>query len=198
MSAKLYKRGAVLLLVGGIVLLTAGCVSSLGGWHGSPESVSGPSAGRYPLANETLKRMESADPSLKSFVNNAYGYAVFPTVGKGGIGIGGAYGEGGLFHGGVMTARCRLYQATIGFQLGGQSYSELIFFKDKEKYIAFKNGQFAFAGQASAVAVTAGAAANAAYNGGVAVFTLTKAGLMYEASIGGQKFSCTATKAKSR
>jgi lipid-binding SYLF domain-containing protein len=119
---------------------------------------------------------------------------VFPSVGKGAIGVGGAHGSGELIVGGKAIGKCTLTQVTVGFQLGGQSYSEVIFFEQQNTIEGFKNGDFSFAAQASAVAVTAGASANAAYRNGVAVFTRAKGGLMYEASIGGQKFSFDAYK----
>ena len=124
-----------------------------------------------------------------AFRAKAYGYAVFPTVGKGGIGIGGAYGTGRVYERGRYIGRSNLAQLTIGFQLGGQAYSEIIFFRDKAALDDFTNGNFELGAQASAVAATAGASADADYSDGVAVFTMAKGGLMYEASIGGQKFS---------
>ncbi|MGD2118288.1 MAG: YSC84-related protein [Chromatiales bacterium] len=140
-------------------------------------------------AAEAIRKFKNNDPSLKSFFNQASGYVVFPTVGKGGIGIGGAYGEGVVYAGGQVIGYSSLKQVTIGFQLGGQAYSELIFFKDKATLDRFKSEKVEFDAQLSAVAATAGAAANADYSSGVAVFTLTKGGLMYEASVGGQHFS---------
>lgn len=140
---------------------------------------------------ETIANFKNADPGLQVFFDKAYGYAVFPTVGKGGIGIGGAYGKGEVYEKGVMIGTTSLTQVTIGFQLGGQAYSEIIFFKDKATLDDFKTGNFEFSAQASAVAATSGASADADYSNGVAVFTLAKGGLMYEASIGGQKFSFT-------
>ncbi|HED16527.1 MAG TPA: hypothetical protein ENI64_06940 [Gammaproteobacteria bacterium] len=138
---------------------------------------------------ETTARFKNKDPSLKTYFKKAYGYAVFPTVGKGGIGIGGAYGSGEVFKKGRLIGKTSISQLTIGFQLGGQAYSELIFFKDKRTLEDFTSGNFEFDAQVSAVAVTAGASADADYNNGVAIFTIAKGGLMYEASIGGQKFS---------
>lgn len=138
---------------------------------------------------ETIANFKAKDPKLKVFFDQAYGYAVFPTVGKGGIGIGGAYGKGKVYRQGTYIGNTSLTQVTIGFQLGGQAYSELIFFKDKAALNRFTEGNFELGAQASAVAVTAGAAANADYSDGVAIFTMAKGGLMYEASVGGQKFS---------
>lgn len=129
------------------------------------------------------------DPGLKKFFDEAAGYAIFPTVGKGAIGIGGAYGKGELYEGGHLVGYCDLTQASIGLALGGQAYTELIFFETRTALDSFKSGNFAFAAQASAVALKSGISANAKYTDGVAVFTMSEAGLMYEASIGGQKFS---------
>lgn len=172
------------------------CTSSVGGWKGGQSGGTAQPAGNYPLAQQTIDRMTSVDPSLKNFLQNAYGYAVFPTVSKGGFVVGGAYGEGGAFHANQMVAKCSLAQGTIGAQLGGQAYSEVIFFQDQPHFDNFVDGHFTFDAQASAVAVTAGAAANAAYSHGVAVFSLPKGGLMYEASVGGQKFTCHKVAAK--
>ncbi len=129
------------------------------------------------------------DPGLKRFFDAAYAWAIFPHVGKGGIGIGGAYGSGLVYRKGKVIGRAKLFQATIGFQLGGQVFAELIFFKDKAALDRFKSEQLEFSAEASAVAITAGASAKADYSNGVAVFTMTKGGLMYEASIGGQSFT---------
>ena len=132
-------------------------------------------------------------PGVQPFFENAYGYAVFPTVGKGGIGIGGAYGKGRVYRGGVVTGTTSLTKATIGFQFGGEAFSEIIFFQDKRAYDEFTRGNFEFDAAASAVAILSGAQAN--YTKGMAVFVHTKDGLMYEApareaqAIGGQKFS---------
>jgi lipid-binding SYLF domain-containing protein len=138
---------------------------------------------------EAISNFKNKDPKMKVFFNKAYGYAIFPTVGKGGIGIGGAYGTGEVYKKGRLIGTTSLTQITIGFQLGGQAYSEIIFFKDRKTLDHFTSGNFEFNAQASAVAVTAGASADADYNNGVAIFTLAKGGLMYEASVGGQKFS---------
>lgn len=143
----------------------------------------------------------------RSFFNNAYGYAVFPSIGKGGIGIGGSYGEGKVYRQGRSTGQVKMGQVTIGFQLGGQVFSQIIFLQDKRAYDEFTSGSFEFGAQASAVALTLGTSAQAGTSGtgaaagskqaeahyvsGYAVFTLAKGGLMYEASIGGQKFSYT-------
>ena len=128
------------------------------------------------------------DPELVKWFDEAYAYAVFPKVGKGGIGIGGAHGKGIVIRGDTTVANTSLSQLTIGFQLGGQVYSEFVLFKDKTAFDHFARGNFEMGAQVSAVAVTLGASADANYDGGVAVFTIAEGGLMYEATVGGQKF----------
>jgi len=140
-------------------------------------------------AAATLKAFRASDPQMQRFFDSAYAYAVFPTVGKGAMGIGGAYGEGLVYRGGKPIARTSLTQVTVGLQLGGQAYHEIIFFRDREAFERFRTGRLKLAAQLSAVAATAGASADASYEQGVAVFTLARGGLMYEASVGGQSFS---------
>lgn len=140
-------------------------------------------------AKRTLETAERSDPSMGAVLRQAEGYAVFPTIAKGAVGVGGAYGNGVLFEKGVAVGFCDVSQATIGFQLGGQAYSEIIAFQTREALNNFKSGNFAFDAQATAVALRSGVGTNAKYDHGVAVFTMNESGLMYEASIGGQKFS---------
>ncbi len=128
------------------------------------------------------------DPEMQEWFDTAYGYAVFPNVGKGGLGIGAAHGNGLVFRGGNVVGTSELKAVTVGLQAGGQSFVEVIFFKDKTAFDDFTRGNYEFGAQVSAVALTAGASADLAYNGGVAVMTMAKGGLMYEASVGGQKF----------
>jgi lipid-binding SYLF domain-containing protein len=139
-------------------------------------------------AEATIEAFLLADPGLERFFAHGVGYAVFPSVGKGGLGVGGAFGRGVLFEHGQPTGRSTLTQVTVGAQLGGQSYSEIVVFENAEALASFKKGQLAMAAQVSAVIASSGASANAKYTQGVAVFTLPKAGLMAEASVGGQKF----------
>ena len=127
--------------------------------------------------------------SLKTYFKKARGYAVFPNVGKGGFGIGGARGKGEVFEREDVIGSTTLTQVSVGFQLGGQAFSQIIFFKDKKALERFTEGNFEFGASASAVLISEGANASADYSDGVAVFTFSKGGLMYEASIGGQKFS---------
>jgi len=130
-----------------------------------------------------------ADAGLEKLFTSSAGFAVFPTVAKGALGVGAAHGKGVVFQNNVIVADTGLTQVTIGLQLGGQSYSEIIFFETPEALGRFKEGQFVLSAQVSAVAIAEGVAANAKYVDGVAVFTIPKGGLMYEASVGGQKFS---------
>ncbi len=148
-----------------------------------------------------------------TFFDNSYGYAVFPTIGKGGIGIGGAHGSGGVYAQGKKMGTSKMTQITIGFQLGGQAFSQIIFFENKNAFDSFTSGNFEFSAQASAVAITAGVSAEAntgggtstgvsggrndastshgGYRKGMAIFTIAKGGLMWEAALGGQKYSYT-------
>ena len=128
-------------------------------------------------------------PELKPFFKKANGYAVFPNVAKAGVGIGGAIGEGEVFQNNKVIGSTTLKQLSIGFQLGGQAFSQIIFFKEKRDTKRFMEGNFEFGAQASAVLIDKGASIESAYSDGIAVFTIAKGGLMYEARIGGQKFS---------
>ncbi len=143
-------------------------------------------------AQVALAEFKEKDPKVQKFIDQSAGYLVIPTVGKGGLGIGGARGKGVLYEGGAVTAVVTLTQVTFGFQAGGQAYSEFIFFEDAATLTNFKRGNYELGAQASAVAITAGASADAEFNGGMAIFTQAKGGLMYEASVGGQKFKVEA------
>lgn len=139
-------------------------------------------------ARATISTFKKKDANIEKFFSSAAGYAVFPTIAKGAFVVGGAGGDGVLFVSGQPVGRSSMGQASVGLQLGGQTYSEIIFFENASTLSEFKKGNFALAAQASAVALSAGAAATANYENGVAIFTATKTGLMYEASVGGQKF----------
>jgi lipid-binding SYLF domain-containing protein len=158
--------------------------------------------------SDTANLFRNAGQSA-DFFKTAYGYAVFPTIGKGGAGIGGAFGKGCVIAKGKQVGDTSMTQLSIGFQLGGQGYSEIIFFQDERAYQEFTGGNFEFGADATAVAITLGASAKAsstgasagasatkheaatagAYHKGMATFTIVKGGLMYEAAIAGQKFS---------
>ncbi len=140
-------------------------------------------------ADRTVNQFKAAEPKLHKFFEKAYGYAVFPTVSKAGFVLGGAYGEGYVYRKDGFIGNSTLTQVTVGFQIGGQAYSEIIFFKDKVALDRFISDDFEIGAQASAVLLGEGVSADVDYSDGVAVFTITKGGLMYEAAIGGQKFS---------
>ena len=137
---------------------------------------------------KAILQVKKDDPSIEKFFDESAGYAVFPNVGKGGIGIGGAHGKGLVITNDKVVGKTSLTQVTVGLQLGGQVYAEFIFFRDETALGHFQRGNFELNAQASAVAVTAGASADADYDKGVAIFTNVGGGLMYEASVGGQKF----------
>ncbi len=138
--------------------------------------------------NEAIVEFKKTDADITRFFEASYGYAVFPSIGKGAIGIGGAAGKGLVFKNGTVQGGSKMKQVTIGFQFGGKSYGEVIFFETADAYNRFIDNKFQFAAQASAVALKSGISVDAKYTDGVAVFTLANGGLMYEASIGGQKF----------
>lgn len=141
------------------------------------------------MAKQTIKDFLAVDPTLKTFIDNAYGYAVFPEVTKGAVGVGGAHGRGVVYRDDRVVGYATLTQGTIGAQLGGQKYQEIIFFENQAAFDNFTAGTTELSAQASAVAASQGASADADYAEGVAVFTLPIGGLMFEASVGGQKFS---------
>jgi lipid-binding SYLF domain-containing protein len=149
-------------------------------------------------------------PACQPYFKKAYGYAMFPTIGQGAFGIGVAQGDGQVYRGGKVTGYTSMTQISIGFQLGGQAYSQIIFFEDKRAYDEFTHGNFEFDASASAVAITSGAQASAGTTGstagasagpatgkqattsyykGTSIFVHTKGGLMFKAAVGGQKFS---------
>lgn len=173
---------AGLIIVGLVFSLAAAACSTAPATEGGKADI-------RDSASLALTTAQRNDPSLTPILQAAKAYAVFPTVGKGAVGIGGAYGKGVLYEGGAVTGYCDLTQASIGFQLGGQAYTEIIAFSTTDAVNKFKTGNFAFDAQATAVALKSGSGANAKYSSGVAVFTMGEAGLMYEASVGGQKFS---------
>ncbi len=151
-----------------------------------------------------------------SFFSNSYGYAVFPNIAKGGLGVGAAHGKGRVYTGGKYVGDTSMSQVSVGLQAGGQAFSEIIFFEDQKTFEEFSSGNFAFSADAGAVVITASASGSASttgttgtastgkkdadtvgkYRKGTAVFTIAKGGLMYEATIAGQKFKYTAAGAK--
>ena len=139
-------------------------------------------------SKEAKQSFIDTDKDMNNFFNSSYGYVIFPNVGKGGLGVGGAGGKGAVYQQGKLVGMAKLTQVSIGFQAGGQSFREVIFFEHKKEFERFTDNKIEFSAQVSAVAAAAGASADAKYVEGVAVFTMAKGGLMYQASVGGQKF----------
>ena len=137
---------------------------------------------------EALKKFKRIG-RLKPYFKEAAGFAVFPNIAKAGLGLGGARGSGEVFEDGKVIGSTTVTQLSFGFQLGGQAFSQIIFFQNKRDLDRFTDGNFEFGASASAALITEGANASVDYNNGVAVMTFSKGGLMYEASIGGQKFT---------
>jgi lipid-binding SYLF domain-containing protein len=140
-------------------------------------------------ATSTLQQMRAEDPALGELVRRGYGYALFPKVTKGGLGVGGAYGRGVVYEQGRHVGYSDLSQASVGLQAGGQTFSELLVFESKDALDQFKAGQYNFAADASAVVMESGAATNASFIDGVAVIVRPIGGAMVEATLGGQKFA---------
>lgn len=162
--------------------------------------------------SQAIKAFSNAGESGR-FFKTAYGYAVFPTIGKGGFVIGGAYGEGKVFVGSRHVGNSTLTQLSLGAQWGGQAYSQIVFFEHEQAFNDFTSGSFELSAMASAVAITAGASAEAStaggtsagvsggrndaatvsggYRKGMAIFTIATGGLMFQAAVGGQQFSYT-------
>jgi lipid-binding SYLF domain-containing protein len=179
------------------IVFLAGLIGLTSAFAGKKEELS------VEITVETFKESGRVAP----FFEDAAGYAVFPTIGKGGIGIGGSHGKGRVYKGDKHIGDVSMTQVTIGFQFGGQAFSQIIFFEDEDALNEFISGNFEFGAQVSAVAITVGVEASAStagssagastpsssthaadYKQGMAVFTYAKGGLMYEASVGGQKF----------
>jgi lipid-binding SYLF domain-containing protein len=143
-------------------------------------------------ARSTAALYKQKDPGIEEFFRSSAGYVVFPSVGKGGLGIGAARGTGILFQGNAPIGKVTMSQVSIGAQAGGQEFSQVIFYQTQDRVTELKGGKAQLAGNLSAVALNKGAAATTKFTNGVAVFTATKGGLMLEASVGGQKFSYAA------
>jgi len=142
-------------------------------------------------AQHTMDLYRKADPGIDEFFRRSVGYVVFPGIGKGGLGIGGAHGNGVLFERGAPVGKVTMNQVTIGAQAGGQEFSQIVFFEVPKALNDLKASKASLSADASAVAINTGAAAKARFKNGVAVFTATKGGLMFEASVGGQKLKFT-------
>jgi len=146
---------------------------------------------------DTAQMFRTSGQRMQRLLDTAYGYAVFPSVGKGGVGIGAAEGRGQVFEKGVMIGTAKLTQATVGAQLGAQSYSEVIFFESPKALDDFRDGKTALSADLSGAIAADGAGTEAKYQHGVLVYTMQRSGLMFEASIGGQHFTFTPVSAGS-
>ncbi|MGD1019469.1 MAG: hypothetical protein ABSA12_09135 [Verrucomicrobiia bacterium] len=152
------------------------------------------SAGEQTLddqVKDAIRLFKSDSTNIAKLFDTAYGYAVLPSVGKGAVGIGAAAGDGQVYEQGKLIGTCRMSQFTIGAQLGGQEYAEVIFFETKTALDGLKVSEWAMSAGVNAVAAAESASADAKYKNGVLVFTIAKGGLMFEASVGGQKFHFT-------
>jgi lipid-binding SYLF domain-containing protein len=178
------RKGAIYGLVT-IWLIAVLGMSAWAGWDPMREQK------EKAAVEETITKFKQADSSMKVFFEKANGYVVFPGIGKGGFIVGGGHGDGWVYEKGRHIGRASMTQLTVGAQIGGQSYREIIFFGDKKTLDDFKKGNWELSAQASAIMVKEGASKDASYDHGVAVFTMPKKGAMAEASVGGQKFKYT-------
>jgi lipid-binding SYLF domain-containing protein len=141
-----------------------------------------------------IEKVKNTGPEFKKLFDNAVGWAVFPSIGKAGIGVGGAAGNGRVYRKGEFIGTSTMTQVSVGFQLGGQVYSEIIFFQDDNTLNKFKGGKFELGANVSAVLVKEGVAETIGFKDGTIVLVLPREGLMYEATISGQKFTFKAKK----
>ncbi len=172
------------------LILTAGCV--LGGCQSVPDTQEGRDALRerdVPKAETALKLMLDKDSSIQGVIEDAYGYAIFPSVASGALIVGGDGGDGVVFKQGQPWGHAKLASGSIGLQIGGETYTELVVLKTEGAFENFTGGQFKFAAGVSATAVESGAALNAKFNKGMAVLVMTNGGLMARAAVGGQNFT---------
>ena len=165
-----------------LMLLVTSCV-------GPPSSGSSKRAELHTGVNRTVNTFKSRDPSISKFFGSSAGYAVYPSVGKGGLIFAGAHGDGEVFEGGKLIGTSAISKGSVGLQAGGQVFEQIVFFKDRYAMNRFKNGTLAFDAGVSAVIVETGGAAKLSYRSGVAVFVRSRAGAMVEASVGGQVLS---------
>jgi len=177
MMKKVHLMRALLIALAAVTMIFG---TARAGWDPSDEQ----------NAERTIARLKEADPSLDRFFSKAYGYAVFSDIYKGGFMLlGGGHGKGVVYEQGQSIGHSSITMLNVGPQLGGQSFSEIIFFKDQAALADFIKGNYELSAQIAVVIVKAGMATNTDYSNGVAVFVMPNAGLMGELTIGGQKFS---------
>jgi lipid-binding SYLF domain-containing protein len=182
------EAGGVMIWTMGMALVLTVVAGLLGSCATAPASREDKAA-LVAEATARLQQMSTEDSELGALVKRSHGYSMFPNVGKGGLGVGGAYGRGVVYERGRHIGYCDVTQATLGLQAGGQSFSELLLFEDQAALDRFKAGQFGLAADASAVVMKSGSAASANFVNGVAVVVQPLGGAMFEASIGGQQFT---------
>lgn len=177
---KIFQLQLLTFVIAAMLMIVGGCSTA-------PATSPGKAA-LESQAEATLMLAKGNDATFQGLLDKSMGYAVFPDVGKGAVGLGGAYGKGVLYEKGKVVGYTDLTQATLGVQLGGQSYAEILVFNTHDALTMFKARDITFDAQASAVAIESGSSANAKFRNGIAVFTMGESGLMYEASVGGQRF----------
>ncbi len=187
-SRKVRTSGMAVLLAAIGAIGAAGCATS-------PPATGAQRSALQEEAEAALEAMEAKDPSLAPIVKGAYGYAIFPSIAQGGLVVGGATGRGVAYQKGRMVGYVELNQASIGAQLGGQTFSELLVFEDPSAFAKLQSGDFTFGADASAVAITAGAGSTARFDDGVAAFVMPESGLMANLSLNGQKLDYTPAEA---
>lgn len=180
-------RASLVCLLAALALSTACAGSSRDANH--PHTAT---AERVPAVNETIAAFRAKDPGIDRLLAQSAGYVVVPTVGEGAYVVGGGYGVGEAFEAGAYAGRVTVTDLSVGAQVGGQSYSQLVFFEDADDFQRLKDDTFEFGAEVTAIAVERGAAKNAAFEDGVAAFILPKRGLMASASVSGQHLSLEA------
>lgn len=184
------KLSGVHFVFGALLLCAA--VPACGGSKKDSNTAAAPE--RVEGIQDTVTLFKQKDSTIGQLFSTSAGYVVLPTVGKGGLIVGGAHGAGEAFEGGGYVGRVNLSEVSIGAQVGGQSYSQVVFFETPAAFKKLKENTFAFAAEVSAIGVDQGVAKNAKFKDGVATFVIPKQGLMAAAAVGGQKLSFEAAK----
>lgn len=178
--------GIMTLLAGSALVGLSGCKSNEANSNGG-----GGKPSLHEAVQETMDLAKARDPGIARWFETAHGYAVFPGIGAGGFILGGGYGSGEVYSGGMLIGTAKVTQLNVGATFGGQVTRQIIFFKDSYALNNFKQSKFEFDAAASAVALQTGAAASVDYSNGVAVFVMPQKGAMVQASLGTQKFAFT-------
>ncbi len=184
-----HRGSAAMSPLAGLAVVGLACVLALPSGCSTYRDTGGETAiSREQQADRAIADFRTTDPGIERFFQSAHAWAVFPEIGKGGAIIGGAAGDGVVYQGGRIVGYSTMRQVTVGAQIGGQSYSQIIFFQDAPAFARFRENRTDFAANASAVIARSGAAATNDYNQGLAIFVRPLQGVMAEAAIGGQKF----------